>query len=234
MNIDLFLSLCYLWQWNRPRYFLVKFDASFNLGEAAGVIACADDVSFRISLCAGFQLSCEDEQGNLYVLTFIYPCSSSLFYQYKVFNVIVQASISIRTCGKPWEIYIYIFIKKVLSSKLLDVVNTLHFQIPIMLYNGLLASSNPFFFCLGRLGRKSCSYTMCKSNGNPEICVLFHPQLWQASWGSTNGDKVLHWEVSSGFRPNSHHNPVMWFHASNYHLNENFGMLIYNISTGMV
>lgn len=89
-----------------------------------------------------------------------------------------------------------------------------------MLYNGLLALSNPFFFCLGRLGRKSCSYTMCKSNGNPEICILFHPQLWQASWSSTNGDKVLHWEVSSGLGPNSHHNPVMWFHASNYHLNE--------------
>ena len=77
-----------------------------------------------------------------------------------------------------------------------------------------------FFFCLGRLGRKSFSYTMCNSNGNPEVYFLFHPQLWQASWSSTNG---LHWEVSSGLRPKSHHNPVMWFHASNYHLNENFG-----------
>lgn len=60
--------------------FLVKLDAFFNLGEAARVIACADDVFLRIPLCAGFQLSCEDEQGNLYPLTF-YSCSSSLFYQ---------------------------------------------------------------------------------------------------------------------------------------------------------
>lgn len=81
----------------------------------------------------------------------------------------------------------------------------------ILCYN-FLALSNPFF-CLGRLGRKSCSYTMCKSNGNPEVCVLFHSQLRQASWSSINGNQVLHWEVSSGYRSNPHHNPVVWFHA---------------------
>lgn len=32
-------------------------------------------------------------------------------------------------------------------------------------------------FNLGRLGRKSCPNTMCKGNGNTEVCVLLHPQL---------------------------------------------------------
>ncbi|KAF9609988.1 hypothetical protein IFM89_019552 [Coptis chinensis] len=34
---------------------------------------------------------------------------------------------------------------------------------------------------VGRLGRKSCSNTMCKGNGNSKVCILFYPQLRQAS-----------------------------------------------------
>lgn len=54
---------------------------------------------------------------------------------------------------------------------------------------------------------------MCKSHGNPKICLLFHSQLWQASRSSTYGDQVLHWEVSSRFRPEPHNYSTLWFHA---------------------
>ena len=81
-------------------------------------------------------------------------------------------------------------------------------------------------FYLGRLGRKSCSDTMCKGYGNPEIYFLLHPQLWQASWSSTYGDQVLHWEVSQGRRPKSHRHSTLWFHASNSYLN---CFLLYNL-----
>lgn len=89
------------------------------------------------------------------------------------------------------------------------------------------------FLCLGRLGRKSCSHTMCKSNGNPKICILFHPQLWQASRSSPYGDQVLHWKVSPGFRPKSRYNSFMWIHASKCHSNWNLDFLFYDLVTGI-
>lgn len=72
-----------------------------------------------------------------------------------------------------------------------------------------------FYLCLflGRLGRKSCSNTMCKSYGNPEVCLLLHSQLRQTSRSSTNGDQVLHREVSSRLGSEFPYHPPMWVHA---------------------
>lgn len=74
-------------------------------------------------------------------------------------------------------------------------------------------------FILGRLGRKSGSYTMCKSNGNTEIHFLFHPQLRQTSWSSTHGNQILYWEIYSGFRVEPCCYSAVRFHAGNniYH-----------------
>lgn len=68
-------------------------------------------------------------------------------------------------------------------------------------------------FILGRLGRKSCSYTMCKSHGHSKIYIFLDSQLRQASWSSSDGDQTLYREVSPRFRPEPRCNSVMWLHA---------------------
>lgn len=67
---------------------------------------------------------------------------------------------------------------------------------------------------------------MCKGHGNSEICILFHPQLWQASWGPTYGDQVLHREVSSWFRRQPRRYKTLWFHAGGCLLFHNYSLSI--------
>ena len=71
-----------------------------------------------------------------------------------------------------------------------------------------------YCFILGRLGRKSCSDTVCQSNGNPKVHILVNSQLWQASRSSVNGDQVLYRKVSLGLWHQSCGHPIMWFHAA--------------------